>query len=216
MVDLTVEDLLLNISDHETDRVRAEASFCQLYWRFSEKLESSVKGHLKSKGVYNPDLVNTIVSNVFNEVFQNPLSFTYDKNQDKSEETKFRAWLYWIARNEFADLMRASIQYTSMNVVGNDDDLVERYAEFEIEEEVLTGNRKMLEKAMSILSERERHILLTCYDYYEEGKNTPTEVLDMLCEHWGTTRENVRQIKKRSLDKVKKQLGTLIQLKPAK
>jgi RNA polymerase sigma factor (sigma-70 family) len=216
MKDLTVEDLLLNISDHETDRAKAETSFSELYWRFSEKLEGSVRGHLKSKGMYNPDLINTIVSNVFNEVFLKPLNFTYDKNQDQSEETKFRAWLYRIARNVFADLMSASIQYTSRNVVGIDDDLVERYAEIAIEEEALKGNREMLEKAMSILSERERHILLACYDYYEEGKNTPSEVLDMLCEYWGTTRENVRQIKKRSLDKVKKQLEMLTLLKPAK
>ena len=216
MKDLSVEDLLLIISEQEVNRKYAEDAFRELYWRFAEKLENGVRAHLKSRNIQDMDMVNAVVSNVFKDVFLDPLKFSYDPEQDKSEETKFRAWLYKIARNESADLIRASIQHKKLNVVGIEDNIVEQYAYIEIEEEVLQGNRKLLEQALATLSERDRHILLTCFDYYEEGRNTPSNVLDELCEYWGTTRENIRQRKKRSLDKVKKEMERLTQLKLTK
>jgi RNA polymerase sigma factor (sigma-70 family) len=158
----------------------------------------------------------SIISNVFLEVYENPLSFNYDNMKHQSEESAFKAWIYIIARNEFADLMRHSIKFTEIHTLRVEDDLIERYADVDIEEEIVSGNRKLLDSALSVLSERECHILLTCFDYFEDGKNTPSDVLDYLCEYWGTTRDNVRQIKKRSLDKVRLRLEVLSKIKTEK
>jgi RNA polymerase sigma factor (sigma-70 family) len=216
MNDLSIEDLLLIISDQKEDKERSQNGFVELYRRFSEDVTQSVAGFLKSKGIFNDELHKSIVSNVFLEVYENPLSFNYDNKSHQSEESAFKAWLYIIARNEFADLMRHSIKYTETHTLGIESDLIERYAEIDIEEEVLSGNRKLLDSALSVLSDRERHILLACFDYYEDGKNTPSDVLDYLCEYWGTTRDNVRQIKKRSLDKVRLRLEVLSKTKTEK
>ncbi len=216
MKELSVEDLLLQISDRASAPDDANEGFKELYWRYSEALTKAMRGVLKSKGIYNPELVETTVNNVFVEIAQKPLNFSYDKTTHKSEDSAFRGWIYRIARFELADLMKASINYANMHVVGIEDEVIENLVEIEVEEERLSGNRQLLDKALSILSERDRAILLTYFDCHAEGKYAPTEVLDTMCEYWGTTRDGARQIKSRSLAKVKKQIERLEQLKPAK
>jgi len=216
MNDFSIEDLLLIISDQKENKERSQDGFIELYRRYSEDLTQAVAGYLKSKGIYNDEMHKSIISNVFLEVYENPLSFNYDNKKHQSEESAFKAWIYIIARNEFADLMRHSIKFTETHTLGIENDLIERYADVDIEEEIVSGNRKLLDSALSVLSERECHILLTCFDYFEDGKNTPSDVLDYLCEYWGTTRDNVRQIKKRSLDKVRLRLEVLSKIKTKK
>jgi len=216
MNDLSIEDLLLIISDQKENKERSQEGFIELYRRYSDNLTQAVAGYLKSKDIYNDEMHKSIISNVFLEVYENPLSFNYDNKKHQSEESAFKAWIYVIARNEFADLMRHSIKFTEIHTFGIENDLIERYAEVDMEEEIVSGNRKLLDSALSVLSDRECHILLTCFDYFEDGKNTPSDVLDYLCEYWGTTRDNVRQIKKRSLDKVRLRLEVLSKIKTEK
>lgn len=215
MNELSTEELLLHISEKESDLEMAHACFSKLYHRFAEFLYIALIGHAKSKGINNKEFVDTALSNTFNEIFLKPLGFSYDPKKHNSEDTAFKAWISTIARNEFNDLLKNSLQ-SLVSVKTVDSEFIEEFAELSIDEEYLSENRKMLDKALEILKDREKHILLTCYDYYMEGKNTPSEVLDYLCEYWGTTRDNVRQIKKRSLDKVEKQLSSLINLKVVK
>lgn len=216
MKELSVEDLLLIISDRQSDPDGADEGFKEIYWRYSEALTNAMRGVLKSKGIYNPELVESTVNNVFVEISLKPLSFSYDRNSHKSEDTAFRAWIYCIARNELADLMKESIKYSDLHAVAIEDEIIENLVEIEVEQDILSGNRQLLEQALSILSERDRAILLTYFDCHVEGKYAPTEALDTMCEYWGTTRDNARQIKKRSLDKVKRRIEQLAKLKPVK
>lgn len=209
MKDLTVEELLLTISEHLNEPEQANKAFSEIYWRFSEKLTKSMRGILKSKGIYAPDLVEYTVSNTFMEIFHNPLDFSYDNETHSSEETAFRGYLYVIARNELMDLMKKSIKHSELHEVNIEDEVIENMEDIKVEFEALSGNRLLLEKALSVLSERERAILLAYYDCYAEGKYTPSETLDIICEYWGTTRDNARQIKSRSLKKVKQRLEEL-------
>lgn len=209
MKDLTVEELLLIISEYINDPEKANKAFSELYWRFSERLTRSVRGILKSKGIYSPDLVEYAVSNTFMEVFKKPLGFNYDSEKHSSEVSAFKGYLYVIARNEIMDLMKKSIHNSDLHAIGIEDEVIENMAEIDVEMEVLSGNRLLLEKALSVLSDREKAILLAHFDCYEEGKNTPSETLNIICEYWGTTRDNARQIKHRSLKKVKQRLEEL-------
>lgn len=209
----TIEELLLIMSDKEFDKSSAEEAFVQLYRAYSKFLNSAVINHLRSKGVYKKDFVDDIVSNVFLEVYDNPLNFSFDGKNHKSEETAFKAWICTIARNEFADIMKSFISHSTLNVLTINGELTDYAIETDFEEQHLSDNRKLIDKALEGLSDKERHILLACYDFYEEGKNTPSTVLDGLCEYWGTTRPNVRQIKKRALDKVKSYLNNSITVK---
>jgi RNA polymerase sigma factor (sigma-70 family) len=205
MDELSVEELLLIISEKESDESEAHKAFTILYRRFSEFLLSAVNRQLASKGIYNKELAEDTVTNTFYEVYLNPLSFKFDTDTHNSEERAFKAWLSVIARNEWADIVRAAIKTASMNVLTDNGELNDTFVEL-----VLSKNRKLLDNALAGLTDRERDILLTCYDYHEEDKYTPSEVLDALCEIWGTTRPNVRQLKKRALDKVKAYINSPI------
>ena len=59
-------------------------------------------------------------------------------------------------------------------------------------------NTKMMEDALNTLSERDRGILRMLYNFHEDGKNTPSYILDLICQTFVTTKPNIRQIKKRS------------------
>lgn len=216
MEHLTIEDLLLRISENENNPEEANEAFKELYWKYSEVLTRAMRGVLKSKGIYNPELVESTVNNVFVEIFKNPLNFSYNSDNHKAEEIAFKGWMYRIARNELADLMKQSIQYSSRHVAGIDDEITENMVDVQVVPEFLSENRKLLDKALSILSDRDRAILLTYFDFHVDGKYAPSEELDIMCEYWGTTKENARQIKSRSLKKVKEQIEKLSQLKPIK
>ena len=76
----------------------------------------------------------------------------------------------------------------------------------DIEDDIVdyeTPQKKILNDALSLLSERDREILLTCFLYQEENKHLPDEVLSELSNRYSTTPANIRQIKKRALDKIK-------------
>jgi DNA-directed RNA polymerase specialized sigma24 family protein len=213
MNDLTVEELLLIISDKEKDLEQSNKAFSTLYYRYSIFLNSAVINQLKSKGIYDKTFVDTIASNVFVEVFSNPLNFSYNEKDHQTEDIAFKAWICRIARFEFADILRESIKFNKMNLLSRDGILQDQTENFTDDMDIISNNRKLLDKSLECLSDREKHVLLACYDYYEDGKNTPSEVLDMLCQYWGTTRDNVRQIRKRALDKVKAYLNNSIKLK---
>ncbi len=209
----TIEDLLLTMSDKEINEVSANEAFVTLYHRYAKFLNSAVIGHLKSKSVYNKDFVDDIVANVFLEVYDNPLSFSFDEKKHKNEETAFKAWICTIARNEFSDMIKSFSRHSKMYVLTSDDEMPDSIIELDFEEQLISNNRKLIDKALEGLTDKERHILLSCYDFYEEGKNTPSTVLDSLCDYWGTTKPNVRQIKKRALDKIKLYLNTSATIK---
>lgn len=162
-------------------------------------------------------MVDATVNNVFLEVYKKPLNFNFDPETHKSEETAFKAWIYRIARYQLSDLIKESTNFSSMHVVGLENETYENHmVETTVELEQLSDNRKLLDKALSVLSERDKAILLTYFDFHEEGKKMPSNDLKLMCEYWGTTPDNARQIKKRSLQKVITQLEQLTQLKLSK
>ncbi|WP_445736250.1 sigma-70 family RNA polymerase sigma factor [Mariniflexile sp.] len=210
-----VQDLLFYVSEKETDQKMANESFSLIYKRFSEFVFNSVKKSIylnseSEKTVF----ANTVTNNTFMEVYNKPLDFEFDSRKHKTQDDAFRVYLAAIAKNEKNDLLRESLNYTSKQTKIIDDD--EHFFEPSISPEIfeklelaLSTNRKILEDALYSLSERDRYIILTYYDNYEKGKNTPSEVLDNIEQLYGTTRDNIRMIRSR----VKKKLISEIESK---
>lgn len=207
-----IEDILLQLSYKSDNDRAAVAAFNALYRGYSKFLSSVISNVLLNRGIYDKDFIETVLNNSFLVVYQKPLSFAFlpESEDDKS----FKAWLATVAKNQTKKLLLE--YYTredSLEVVTAEP----IYDSEEIPEEVfMSANFKILDGALASLNERDRHILLTLYLYYEEGKKTPSNVLSMLCNLYNTTNLNIRKIKERSEKKIVEYLSKRSQLIPLK
>jgi RNA polymerase sigma factor (sigma-70 family) len=151
-----------------------------------------------------------LVQDTFIKAFQAIERFKFpEDNPEVDHRLLIEAWLGKIARNCFRRLY-AKIK---MDVIFDDDivyanePLYDLFEEMYGDEKVETTNelRVRLQVALNQLTDRQKHIVFVyagegCIDaQLRLGDNALTE----LCSIYDTTPENIRQIKKRSLDKIK-------------
>lgn len=67
-------------------------------------------------------------------------------------------------------------------------------------------NLARVKESVNKLSERDKDIVLTVYNYHVPGKKTPSEVLDDLEKRWETTRQNIRKILEKFRKAIKEDL----------
>ncbi len=207
-----IEETLLLISEKSNGEGAALTAFTNLYKNYSKFLNSVISGVLKNSGIYDEHVLNTVMNNTFYKLYEDPLAFSFPKNT-KDDKT-FKAWLSVVARNELKRLLK---EYYHSNTSLEESGIEPAITSEELPLEVFEStNIKVLNDALNTLSERDRHILLTIYLYYEEGKNTPSGTLDLLCEMYGTTKVNIRKIRERSEKKIIDYFSQHTQLKPLK
>ncbi len=211
---MTVEDIehrLQIISSKDSNEGSAVTAFTELYKGYSKFLMAVVSSGLKSIGVYDEQVLNTVINNTFYILYDKPDAFSFPEGSHN--DRSFKAWLAKVAKHELKRLLKEYFGTTAFIDMGQSEPLESD----EINDEVFqSANLKMMSDALALLSERDREILSTLYLYYEEGKNTPTAVLDLLCKIHNTTKENIRQIKVRSEKKIIEYFSKHSQLKPLK
>jgi|SRR5690606_898606 len=207
-----IENILLVISEKSNDEDSAVAVFTTLYHGYSKFLNSVVSSVLKNRGIYDEQIMNAVVNNTFYKLYENPLIFSFP---EKAVDDKgFKAWLSRVAKNELKRLLAeyykdiVSLEKMSSEPAVESDELAEDL--------FVNVNFKVLDAVLNMLSERDKHILLTLYLYYEEGKKTPSDVLRMLCKMYDTTPVNIRKIKERSEKKILEYFSKHTQLTPLK
>ena len=207
-----IEETLLLISERSNDEGAALAAFKNLYKNYSKFLNTVISGALRNSGIYDEHILNTVMNNTFYKLYEDPLTFSFPKNIE--DDKTFKAWLSVVARNELKRLLKEYYHNnSSLEESGIESAIISEELSLEVFE---STNIKVLNDALNTLSERDRHILLTIYLYYEEGKNTPSETLDLLCEMYGTTKVNIRKIRERSEKKIIDYFSQHTQLKPLK
>ncbi len=84
--------------------------------------------------------------------------------------------------------------------IGNDDEVLL----------TISPEGQCLQEALASLTEREREIILITAQHSVDGKQLrlPQDVLDGLCKRLETTKENIRTIRKRAYNKIKKYVET--------
>ena len=207
-----IENTLLVISERSNDEKNAKAAFTDLYRGYSNFLCAVVSRALQSSGIYDEHIMQTVINNTFFKLFENPLIFTFPHNVENDKP--FKAWLSVVAKNELKRLLQEYYQTSDLPETLNiESAIVSEDIPSEIFESV---NIKVLNDALNTLSTRDKHILLTLYLYYEEGKNTPSNVLDLLCNMYETTKVNIRKIRERSKKKIINYFEKNTQIKPLK
>lgn len=193
----------MNFSYKEEFRSDAENSFTKFYREYSKYLYKVVIEAKKKYPFLRDDIIDDIVNNTFLKIYENPLLFQIDESHsDHITDARFKAYLSTIAKNNLKDLLNTEIKENHLKIIDDDEQIFDP-PEIEIEENIsLSQMRIILDEILNTFKERDKAILLTLYEFYEEGKNTPSKTLDWLCEVHKTTRDNIKAIKSRCNKKI--------------
>jgi len=208
-----LEDILLVISYKDEDPDKATVAFNLLYREYSKLLYAGLR---KNHGIKDDQFLDAIVNNTFLKIYYNPL-FSNPQNEQHKSDRFFKAWIFTIAKNELQDLLQ-EFKILEINTTNtNEPAFIETFLEIEkVNLDIESINYTLLEDALNILPKRDRDVLRFLYLYQEEGKKTPTSILNELCNYYGITKENIRQIKSRSEKKIIEYFSKHSQLKPLK
>lgn len=198
-----IEDMLMNFSYKEEFLSNAQNSFVTFYREYSKYLYKVVIEAKKKYTFLRDDIIDDIVNNTFLKIYENPLLFQIDDaHTDIITDARFKAYLATIAKNNLKDLLKTEIKENHLKII-DDEEQIFNPPEIEIEENVeISQMRTILDEVLNSFKERDKAILLTLYEFYEEGKNTPSETLDWLCKVHNTTRDNIKAIKSRCTKKI--------------
>jgi RNA polymerase sigma factor (sigma-70 family) len=181
-----------------------------LYKRHKEPLFRLLRKILGKRGVKDDEIVD-LVHDTFYKIYSRRKSC---KRRDTNVSNAFLYWLVTIAENLYNDLPDdqtevfsdydgveaqddSGSQAKSQRIVGtnpNSDDEV-----FPREEVVIDYIQAM--------PERDREIILSYYDHYIPGKNTPHKVLEELASRHNTTIDYIRVLRTRLIKKIKSELS---------
>jgi RNA polymerase sigma factor (sigma-70 family) len=157
-------------------------------------------------------LAEEVLQTTFITAFQKIGKFNLPmKSLPKEHGTIIKAWLGKIAINEskkaIGKIIDDKIEYDTLKLPDPEYDQFENIYGEPVAE-VPNEFRQKLQGAMNLLSEKEKHIILT---YADEGcietnrkQHISDSSLQYLCEYYQTTTDAIKQCKKRALDKIKK------------
>ena len=128
-------------------------------------------------------------------------AFKHPSFGQKKEGYAFITWLSRIARNTWYDIRKQVILGSDLPP---EDICLDLLDEAESESGPPTIEENLIKGALAELSEKDRDILLTYLDNdVGDGKYLPKSIINELTTKYGVTAAALRQIKKRSLEKVK-------------
>jgi len=200
-------DMFLSMAMKDDDRQEAERAFAGFYNRYKNYLYTVVRNACKSWEMYGDELVQAVHENAFLNVYEKADSFMMIEDiAFARQELRMKSWLSVIAHREMMLLLRQFKE--EKEKIDYHDDMTFLEQTEELDSSKPTKEILLIEKALRTLSERDRHILIT-YMMFEEGnKQLPKSEIERLAEMWNVLPDNMRQIKKRSLAKVKQYIET--------
>ena len=205
------EDLLVIISmkdDIDSSNLGFE-EFHRRFKRFIYGMAIKVTSNLPN----SDELRDAVFQNTLINVHKYCDSFSNEGESDPEiVKRKIHGWLAKIAKNELLSLLRGQESIVDPEELNNAVSGEDKVNDEEVSDE-LSYNEQIVGEALKLLKDRDQHVFMTYWLYYEMGggsqaKNLPTEVLEELAAKYETTPENIRQIISRSKKKVFEYLET--------
>jgi RNA polymerase sigma factor (sigma-70 family) len=200
-------ELFLLMAMKEDNLQEAEKAFSEFYTRYKDYLYTVAKKVCKSWEMYGEELIQEVHQNTFLAVYEKAESFIkIEEIPFERQEVRLKAWLGTIAKNEMLQLLRERKEDKGKTTYLPD----LSYFNNKENEDTLPKSENILlvEKALSSLKERDRDILFTYLMFEDGNKKLPRDEIQRLADLWDVLPDNMRQIKKRSLDKVKQLIET--------
>ncbi|MBL8202582.1 MAG: sigma-70 family RNA polymerase sigma factor [Blastocatellia bacterium] len=205
--ELSDEELVLRMADNKQNLVIAKAAWGELYERHREyvfKVLCKISG--KWLGL-DDELRRDFVSEVFIKAYLRANTYTPQNFTDPDQSRRWvRAWIGKIAKHLLVDWQRRNKGIIPLSY---DDE--KNQEEVDNSEEMPLFHKQessaKVQRALEKLNLNERLVLRAYAPYWKgEGKQLiiPDDELTELAETLGTSKANIRQIKKRVLDKIKR------------
>lgn len=192
-------DLFVLMSFREENEIEAQDAFRILYDRYKDFLWYICAKVSQNRGFCSEELAKDVFSQTMIAIYHS--AHTYDE-----KKSKITTWISCIARNEMYDILyilkEKKIGEKEFVPINEDLSISNNEENDHENNEINTPQKDALNKGLERLSEKERDILLTYMMYKDENKHLPDEVIQSLCHRHGITSVNLRQIKKRALEKL--------------
>lgn len=159
------------------------------------------------KNLYD-GLAEVIFNNAFFKAYSKASQFKSTTKDHKKVDVEVKKWLYGIANNEMLMELRKVKANSHVSIV---EEIMVLESEIDHDEPLISEcyEKEILNEALATLSDKERGILLMCYQYSEDGKNIPSNVIERINTIFNIKEPNRRQIKKRALEKLLQQVNYL-------
>lgn len=204
----TDEDLLVFMTWKSDHPGAANAAFAEFHSRHVRYLYAvCLEAHADEFG---HDGVEDLVQETFWRAFERATTFTPMGGDEEAARRRIRAWLGRIAYRLV--LTAVHRQKRRVRFVTGDDDRVNDCSDKTAPRRELTAEEVLVRRGMTeVLNERERQVLEIFTSYYDaesEHQYPPDGLVTELCERLMTTEENIRQIRRRALGKLKDFINT--------
>ena len=204
----SLADLFLSMAMKDDNQLEAEKAFDEFYRHYKDYVYSIVRKACKSWEMYGEELVEAVFDDTFITVYSKAESFIVIEDIPfERQEKNMKAWLGKIAKNEMLQLLR--VYKTDKERLEFTDDLSFIKCDDETTESQVSEDYLLAEKALKTLSERDRNILVTYLMFQDGNRKLPRDEIQRLADMWNVLPDNMRQIKKRSLNKMEMYLKTL-------
>jgi|GEM_PF-689087 len=161
-------------------------------------------------------LAEVIFNNAILNAYLKAGQFNTTNKDSQKVDNDVKKWLYGIANTEMYIELRKIKASANLSIV---EDILVLESNIDHEEPLIAEcyEKEILEQALETLNDKEKGVLLMCYQFSEDGKNIPSDVIDRINTIFNIKEPNRRQIKKRALEKVQQQVNYLLsKTKPKK
>lgn len=196
------EDLLEWMSFTDM-RDAAETAFAEFHARHVKYL------YVVCRNAFGDDLdpatLEELVQDTFWKAYQKAGTFKRSSAEPQAARRRIRGWLAKIAERLFLDEMRR--RKKQVNFVTGKDAKTRGVEGQEWQPMPLTEEELLVRRAVEeLLEPPEREVIREYARHYDPDRTTqrsPEGVIDELKSRLGTTEENIRQLRKRGLDKIR-------------
>jgi RNA polymerase sigma factor (sigma-70 family) len=200
-------ELLVFMSIRDEDPLAARDAWAEFYERHVEYLHG-VCWHAYGDFLQGETSVGDLVAETFRRAFDRAGSFSCEDATGPDEtRRRVRAWLGRIAQRLFQDLLRGRGR---VRVVHFEPEI---WAQIPEPDPAMPADDPAVERvreALDQLPERERLVLRVTFQWYRPGRRhqrLPNDVVEELATTLQTTPENLRQIRRRALERIRRCLN---------
>lgn len=219
------EDLFLMMAmKDEPEQVRL--GYLEFYRRYADFLREVIHEICTSFNLYKAEIEEVLFDNTINKVVEKADKFIKieEETNQQHKDNRIKSWLSKVTENELKQIIRKGqndcLIFDKLDNIekrkkcDENEDMDQNEPEDFIFDESPPVSRltpdevKWFEEAMTILSEQQQYVLNQIYLHKTDSKYLQSEVLEAIAVKLMITKDSVRQIHHRAINKIKQYINS--------